>query len=78
MMPKYLNGRIEIIREMSGRQTRQTGSIAIQFRRTKSGQKSLFYGLNIYNTLPNEIKKCERLEQFKCMLKEYIVLQDDL
>lgn len=60
---------------MRERQTRQTGNIAIEFRRTRSAQKSLFYeGVSMYNALPAEIKQCDRLELFKRMLKEFVII----
>lgn len=73
-MPEYLRNRIEIVGGGSERQTRQAGDIVIQFRRTRSAQKSLFYeGVKMYNILPAEIKQCDRVEAFKRLLKEYIV-----
>lgn len=74
IMPKHLRNRIEIVGDVSGRQTRQAENIRIQYHRTRSAQKSLFYeGLNMYNALPIEIKQCERIVPFKRRLREYIV-----
>jgi len=47
-------------------------NIEIQFRKTSIVQKSIFQGVKMYNALPSEIRQCERLEQFKRMLKEHI------
>jgi len=45
---------------------RQAGNIELQFRKTKSAQKSLFYeGVKMYNALPAEIKNCDRLDLMK-------------
>ena len=44
------------------------------FRRTRSAQKSMYYeGVKMFNALPIDVKSCERIEQFKRMLKEYIL-----
>lgn len=75
MMPEQLSNRLRIVGEMRERQTRQAGNIAIEFRRTRSAQKSLFYeGVLMYNALPAEIKQCDRLELFKRMLKEFVII----
>ena len=58
----------------SGRITRQAGDIVIEFKRTRSAQKSLYYeGVKMYNALPTEVSSCERIEQYKRMLKQYIL-----
>lgn len=75
MMSEQLSNRLRIVGEMRDRQTRQAGNIAIEFRRTRSAQKSLFYeGVLMYNALPAEIKQCDRLELFKRMLKEFVII----
>lgn len=74
MLPNQLRNRIEIVGNVSERQTRQAGDIAIQFRRTTSAQKSLLYeGVIMYNALPDKLKRCERLEACKRMLKEFVI-----
>lgn len=74
MLPEQLSNRLRIVGEERERQTRQAGDIAIEFRRTRSAQKSLFYeGLLMYNALPAEIKHCDRFEQFRRMLKEFVM-----
>lgn len=75
MLPEQLRNRLEIVGNESERQTRQAGDIAIKYRRTRSAQKSMFYeGVKMYNALPAEIKRNERIVPFKRMLKEYIVI----
>lgn len=71
MMPEQFSNRLRIIEEE--RETRQTGCIAIEFRKTRSAQKSLFYeGVIMYNALPPEIKQCSCLVSFKRMLKNFV------
>ena len=74
ILPEQLKDQLELVGSNNDRQTRQTGDIAIRFRRTRSAQKSMFYeGVKMYNTLPAEIKRCEKLEMFKRMLKEHVL-----
>ena len=74
MLLEQLKDQIELVGSNSDRQTRQTGDIAIGFRRTRSAQKSMFYeGVKMYNALPAEIKRCDKLEKFKRMLKEHVL-----
>ena len=74
MLPEQLKDQLELVGSKNERQTRQTGEIIIRFRRTRSAQKSMFYeGVKIYNALPAKIKRCEKLEMFKRMLKEHIL-----
>jgi len=57
------------------KETRQAGNIELQFRKTKSAQKSLFYeGVKMYNALPAEIKNCDRLDLLKRRLKAHITI----
>jgi len=68
-----LSNKIEIVRRDCDRQTRQAGNIVVAFRRTRSAQKSLFYeGIKMYNSLPTEIKQCDKIVSFKRLLREYI------
>lgn len=70
MLPIELGNKIVLV---EGR-TRQADNIMIQFRRTKSAQKSLFYeGIKMYNDIPTELKQCDSLIIFKRKLKEYIL-----
>lgn len=74
MMPEHLRNRLRIIGDESEKQTRQAGNIAIEFRKTRSAQKSLFYEeVLMYNALPDEIKRCDRLDIFERVLKRFIV-----
>lgn len=74
MMPEQLKDRLSIVGHRTGRQTRQAENIAVDFRKTKSAQKSLFFeGVIMYNALPDEVKRCERLDIFKRILKEFII-----
>lgn len=38
MMPEQLNDRLSIVEHRTGRQTKQAGSIVVDFRKTKSAQ----------------------------------------
>ncbi|XP_036148907.1 uncharacterized protein LOC118647675 isoform X2 [Monomorium pharaonis] len=71
MMPEHFSNRLRIVE--GERKTRQTRDIVIEFQKTRSAQKSLFYeGVLMYNALPPEVKHCNRLEMFKRMLKEFV------
>ncbi len=74
LLPNQLGDKLEIVGDECARVTRQAGNIELQFRKTKSAQKSLFYeGIKMYNVLPAEIKNCDRLEMFKRRLKAHIL-----
>lgn len=74
LAPNELSDRLEIIRREDGRKTRQEGSIAIKFCKTRSAQKNMYYdGVKLYNALPDEVRNCDRIDKFKRRLKEYIV-----
>lgn len=74
MLPDHLRSRLVMVGMDSERLTRQTGSIAIHFRKTSNAQKSLFYnGIKMCNRLSNDIKLCKRLCSFRRALKDYIV-----
>jgi len=52
LLPTQLRDRLQIVGNECTRETRQTGNIEFQFRKTKSAQKSLFYeGIKMYNAL---------------------------
>ena len=73
-LPKELKNKLQIVGSRSSRVTRQAGDIVVKFRRTRSAQKSMYYeGVNMYNALPTEVKNHERIEQYKQMLKQYIL-----
>lgn len=75
MLPDQLRNRLTIVGNESERQTRQAGDIVMQFRRTTSAQKSMFYeGVKMYNALPAEMRRNETLEAFKRALKEYVII----
>lgn len=75
ILPEQLRNRLEIVENESEKQTRQAWDIAIQYHRTRSVQKSIFYkGVKIYNALPAVIKRNEIIEPFKRILKEYVVI----
>lgn len=77
ILARLLSNRIEIVREVSGGQTKQTENNVIQLRRRRNVQKSLFCkGVKMCNVLPAELKQCERLVMFKRMSREYIVSTD--
>jgi len=74
MLPEQLGNKIVLVGDKNERRTKQAGNIVIQFRRTRSAQKSLFYeGIKMYNALPLELKQCDRLTTFKRMIKEYLI-----
>jgi len=72
MLAVALRNRIERLESGSQRQTRQTGNIVLEFRKSRNARKSKFYeGMKMYNSLPAGIKQRDRPETFK-RVKEYI------
>lgn len=75
MLPEQLCNKIVLVGNVSDKRTRQSEDIVIQFRKTKSVQKSLFYiGIKMYNAIPPVLKQCDSLAVFKRKLKEYNLL----
>jgi len=61
VLPTQLRDRLQIVGNECTRETRQAGNIELQFRKTKSAQKNLFYeGVKMYNALP-EISENKKL-----------------
>src|SRR5436190_4025821 len=74
ILPEQLGNKIVLVGDKNERRTRQTKNIEIQFRRTRSAQKSLFYdGIKMYSALPLELKQCDRLTTFKRNIKKYLM-----
>lgn len=74
LLPRQLGNRLIIVGSTNERLTRQADNIMIQFRRTRSAQKSIFYeGIKMYNDILAEVKQCDRLVAFKRMLKEFVM-----
>jgi len=74
IFPEALRNKFGILGSDRERQTRRTANIVINFRRTRSTQKSMFDEVvKMYNSLQVELKQCERLNKFKRMLKDYIL-----
>jgi len=75
VLPTQLKDRLQIVGNECTKETRQADNIELQFRKTKSAQKSLFYEeVKIYNALPAEIKNCNRLDLLKRRLKAHVLL----
>jgi len=56
MLPEQLGNKLVLVGNTNERRTRQADNIVIQFRRTKSAQKSLFYeGIQMYNAMPSNV-----------------------
>lgn len=72
MLPEQLKNKVVVVRDMNERQTRQSENKIIQFLKTRSAQKSVFYGVRIYNAIPADLKHCDKIVTFKQMLKEFI------
>jgi len=74
MLPILLRNKFVIVGNESQRSTRQAENIVLEFRKTRSAQKSVFYeGVKMYNSLSASIKQSDRLKTFKRELKEYIL-----
>ena len=78
MFPEHLRNRLRIVGDESAMQRRQAGNIAVEFRKTRSAQKSPFYEgvLRMYNALSDDVKGCGSLNIFKRMVKEFVVTNE--
>ncbi|CAL1687504.1 unnamed protein product [Lasius platythorax] len=75
ILKSMLPDQLTIVENESERQTRQAEDIVMQFCRTTSAQKSMFYeGVKMYNALPAEMRQNETLEVFKRALKEHVII----
>lgn len=73
-LPHILRSRLDVVGVSYQRETRQKGNIVVQLRKTCEAQRSAFYkGTKMFNDLPAEVKQCDRLNNFKRMLKDYVV-----
>jgi hypothetical protein len=77
LCPIYLQNNIELVQYGEGVSTRHKGNIYINRCRTTEEQKMLWYeGLKMYNALPNEIKREDRLPNFRRMLAKHIQIRE--
>lgn len=73
-MPHILRNRIILAEVINQRETRQRGNIVVQLRKTGAAQRSVFHkGIKMYNDLPAEVKQCDKLNNFKRMLRDYVM-----
>lgn len=73
-LPYILRNRLELVGDRDQRETRQKGNIVVQLRKTCEAQRCAFYkGTKMYNDLPEEIKQCDKMNNFKRMLKDYVI-----
>lgn len=73
MCPNYLCNNIEFVQNEDVVTTRQRGNIYISRCKTREEQKMLLHdGFKMYNNLPNEIKREQRMQGFKKMLAQHI------
>lgn len=74
LCPKYLRNKIEVVQYEGGVGTRQVGNVYIDRCKTGEEQKMLLYeGLKMYNALPIEIKREEKIQSYRKKLTRYII-----
>ena len=72
LAPKYLSSRFNTRASVHGRNTRNRNKLDIPAFNTAAGQRSFIYrAVKCWNSLPEEITKCEDLRSFKSKAKSY-------
>ena len=72
LAPKYLSSRFNTRASVHGRNTRNRNKLDIPAFNTAAGQRSFIYrAVKCWNSLPEEITKCEDLCSFKSKAKSY-------
>lgn len=70
----YLSNKVKYVNNVHSHNTRQKNDFFIDTAKTSLLNKTILYkGLNMFNTLPTEIKNCETYSKFKKMLKNHVV-----
>jgi hypothetical protein len=73
LCPIYLQNNIELVQYGEGVSTRQEGNIYVKRCRTAEEQKMLYCeGLKMYNALPKELRREDRLPNYKKQLAKHI------
>ena len=73
LTPKYLSSRFNTRASVHGRITRNKNKLDIPAFNTAAGQRSFIYrAVKCWNTLPEEITKCESLHSFKSKAKSHL------
>ncbi|CAL1671997.1 unnamed protein product [Lasius platythorax] len=74
MCPSYLYNKSELVKHRSAINTRQKENVYIERCRSREEQKMLLHdGFKMYNKLPNDIKKEQRLQNYRRMLAQHII-----
>lgn len=76
LLPKYLINNLIFTRNVSERITRQYNINLLRlpnFKYENSRRNIFFYGIKMYNELPNDIKNSQNLKLFKKNCKEFII-----
>ena len=72
LAPKYLSSRFNTRASVHGRNTRNRNKLDIPVFNAAAGQRSFIYrAVKCWNSLPEEITKCEDLCSFKSKAKSY-------
>ena len=72
LAPKYLSSRFNTRASVHGRNTRNKNKLDIPAFNTAAGQRTFIYrAVKCWNTLPEEIIKCESLHSFKSKAKSH-------
>lgn len=73
MLPHYLFKKIEYVKNVQNYNLRNGENFRIKRLKQVRNQNNLYHkGLDIYNNIPNNIKNCKNLREFKSKLKPYI------
>lgn len=73
LLPRYLTKNIQYVRECHKYNTRRADDFKLPVMIKASSQNSLFYkGVNMFNNLPEKIKKEEQINLYKKLLNDYV------
>ena len=73
LAPKYLSSRFNTRASVHGGNTRNKNKLDIPAFNTAAGQRSFIYrAVKCWNTLPEEIIKCESLHSFKSKAESFL------
>lgn len=74
LAPKYLSDKIKYRQQIHNRNLRGAGTIAVTAANKACSQNALFYkGIQLFNAIPNEIRKVDSIKLFENKLKNYVL-----
>lgn len=73
LLPSYLGELVTYNEEVHNRILRRRSWFRLPFCRKSGSQKSVFYkGLDIFNHLPDELRRCKNLNEFKRLCSQFV------